>query len=107
MFLATPRTNAREARGGAGLEGCAAGDATLTGARALTSDDPAHHLARRLCRDRRHAPRERPGAEFAPPTANFYVWLEPQYVHQLRATRKLGESFSEVIVRLAEASEGA
>ena len=41
------------------------------------------------------------------PNGDFYVWLEPQYVEQLRATRKLGESFSEVIVRLAEASEGA
>ena len=41
------------------------------------------------------------------PNGEFYVWLEPQYVEQLRAARKLGESFSEVIVRLAEASEGA
>ena len=41
------------------------------------------------------------------PNGDFYVWLEPQYVEQLRAARKLGESFSEVIVRLAEASEGA
>ena len=106
MFLATPRTNAREARGGAGLEGCAAGDATLTGARALTSDDPAHHLARRLCRDAATLPASALEQSRAP-NGEFYVWLEPQYVHQLRATRKLGESFSEVIVRLAEASEGA
>jgi hypothetical protein len=41
------------------------------------------------------------------PNGEFYVWLEPQYVEQLRAARELGESFSEVIVRLAEASEGA
>ena len=38
------------------------------------------------------------------PNGEFYVWLEPQYVEQLRATRKLGESFSDVILRLAEAS---
>jgi hypothetical protein len=34
------------------------------------------------------------------PNGEFYVWLEPQYVEHLRAARKLGESFSEVIVRL-------
>ena len=39
------------------------------------------------------------------PNGDFYVWLEPQYVHQLGATRKPGETFSEVILRLAEASE--
>ena len=39
------------------------------------------------------------------PNGEFYVWLEPQYVHQLRATGKLGESFSEVIVRLAAAAQ--
>jgi hypothetical protein len=38
------------------------------------------------------------------PKGEFYVWLDPQYVEQLRATRKLGESFSDVILRLAEAS---
>ena len=35
------------------------------------------------------------------------VWVEPEYVDRLRAMRKPGESFSDVIVRLAEASEGA
>jgi hypothetical protein len=38
---------------------------------------------------------------------DFYVCLEPKYVDQLRAARKPGESYSDVIVRLAEASEGA
>jgi hypothetical protein len=38
---------------------------------------------------------------------DFYVWLEPKYVDRLRAPRKPGESYSDVIVRLAEASEGA
>ena len=41
------------------------------------------------------------------PNGELFVWLEPKYVDRLRAMRKLGESFSEVIVRLAEASEGA
>jgi hypothetical protein len=34
----------------------------------------------------------------------YYVWLEPKYVDRLRALRKPGESYSDVIVRLAEAS---
>ena len=41
------------------------------------------------------------------PNGDFYVWFEPQYVRQLHGTRKLGETFREVILRLAEASEGA
>jgi hypothetical protein len=41
------------------------------------------------------------------PNGEFYVWLEPQYIDELRAVRKPDESFSDVIVRLAEASEGA
>ena len=40
------------------------------------------------------------------PNGDFYVWLEPKYVDRLRALRKPGESYSDVIVRLAEASEG-
>jgi hypothetical protein len=40
------------------------------------------------------------------PNGEFYVWLEPQYVDRLRAVRKPGESYSDVILRLAEASEG-
>jgi hypothetical protein len=41
------------------------------------------------------------------PNGEFYVWLEPKYVDRLRAMRKPRESYSDVIVRLAEASEGA
>jgi hypothetical protein len=41
------------------------------------------------------------------PNGEFYVWLDLKYVDQLRAMRKPGESYSDVIVRLAEASEGA
>ena len=41
------------------------------------------------------------------PNGKFYVWLEPKYVDRLRELRKPGESYSDVIVRLAEASEGA
>jgi hypothetical protein len=40
------------------------------------------------------------------PNGEFYVWLEPKYVARLRAVRTLGESYSDVILRLAEASEG-
>ena len=40
------------------------------------------------------------------PNGEFYVWLEPQYVDRLRALRKPGESYSDAILRLAEASEG-
>jgi hypothetical protein len=46
------------------------------------------------------------GFEHAP-DGEFYVWLEPKYVDRLRAMRKPGESYSDVIVRLAEASEVA
>jgi hypothetical protein len=41
------------------------------------------------------------------PNGEFYVLLDPKYVDRLRAVRKPGESFSDVIVRVAEASEGA
>lgn len=40
------------------------------------------------------------------PNGDFYVWLEAEYVERIRAVRKPGESYSEVIVRMAEASEG-
>jgi hypothetical protein len=41
------------------------------------------------------------------PNGEFYVWLDPRYVDRLRAMRKPGESYSDVILRLAEASRGA
>ena len=41
------------------------------------------------------------------PNCEFYVWLEPKYVDRVRAMRKPGGSYSDVILRLAEASEGA
>jgi hypothetical protein len=106
LFPATPRASSWEACGGTGLEGCAAGDATRTGVSALTPHDPGHHHARRLAVIAATHPASARLKRSAP-NGEFYVWLEPQYVHQLRATRKLGETFSEVIVRLAEASEGA
>ena len=40
------------------------------------------------------------------PNGEFYVWLEPQYVDRLGELRKPGDSYSDVILRLAEASEG-
>ena len=45
-------------------------------------------------------------AQSRAPNGEFYVWLEPKYVDRLRAVRKPGESYSDVILRLAEASEG-
>lgn len=42
----------------------------------------------------------------AHPNGDFYVWLETDYVDRLRVMRKQGESYSDVILRLAEASEG-
>ena len=41
------------------------------------------------------------------PDGEFYVWLERKYVYRLRALQKPGESYSDVILRLAEESEGA
>jgi hypothetical protein len=41
------------------------------------------------------------------PNGDFYVWFEPKYVDRLGAMREPGESYSDVILRLAEASEGA
>ena len=40
------------------------------------------------------------------PNGDFYVWLEPRYVDRLAALRGPGEFFSDVIIRLAEASRG-
>jgi hypothetical protein len=45
-------------------------------------------------------------AQSRAPNGEFYVWLDPKYVDRLRELRKPGESYSDVIVRLAEASEG-
>jgi hypothetical protein len=41
------------------------------------------------------------------PNGDYYVWLDPRLVDRLRAMRKPGECYSDVIVRLAETSEGA
>ena len=38
------------------------------------------------------------------PNGDHYVWLEPRYVDRLRALRGPGESYSDVILRLAEAT---
>jgi hypothetical protein len=46
------------------------------------------------------------GKQNSAPNGEFYVWLEPKYVERLRALRKPGESYSDVILRMAEASEG-
>ena len=34
---------------------------------------------------------------------DYFIWLEPRYVDRLRAMRGPGESYSDVILRLAEA----
>jgi hypothetical protein len=46
------------------------------------------------------------GFEHAP-NGEFTYNFEPKYVDGLRAMRNPGENYSDVIVRLAEASEGA
>jgi hypothetical protein len=38
------------------------------------------------------------------PNGDRYIWLDPRYVDRLRAMRAPGESYSDVILRLAEAS---
>ena len=35
---------------------------------------------------------------------DYYVWLDPRYVDRLKALRGPGESYSDVILRLAKAS---
>ena len=37
------------------------------------------------------------------PNGDYFIWLEPRYVDRLRAMRGPGESYSDVILRLAEA----
>jgi hypothetical protein len=36
------------------------------------------------------------------PNGDYYIWLEPRYVDGLRAMRVPGESYSDVILRLAK-----
>jgi hypothetical protein len=38
------------------------------------------------------------------PNGDYFIWLDPRYVDRLRAMRGPGESYSDVILRLAEAS---
>jgi hypothetical protein len=35
---------------------------------------------------------------------DYFIWLDPRFVDRLRAMRGPGESYSDVILRLAEAS---
>jgi hypothetical protein len=35
---------------------------------------------------------------------DYFIWLDPRYVDRLRAMRGPGESYSDVILRVAEAS---
>jgi hypothetical protein len=37
------------------------------------------------------------------PNGDYFIWLEPRYVDRLRAMRAPGESYSDVILRLATA----
>jgi hypothetical protein len=41
------------------------------------------------------------------PNGDYFIWLDPRYVDRLRALRGPGESYSDVILRLAEASKKA
>ena len=36
------------------------------------------------------------------PNGDYSVWLDPRFVDRLRAMRRPGESYSDVILRLAE-----
>jgi hypothetical protein len=36
------------------------------------------------------------------PDGDYFIWLDPRYVDRLRAMRGPGESYSDVILRLAE-----
>ena len=38
------------------------------------------------------------------PNGDYFIWLDPRYVDRLREMRGPGESYSDVILRLAEAS---
>ena len=38
------------------------------------------------------------------PNGDYFIWLDPRSVDRLRAMRGPGESYSDVILRLAEAS---
>jgi hypothetical protein len=38
------------------------------------------------------------------PNGDYFIWLDPRYVDTLRAMRGPGESYSNVILRLAAAS---
>jgi hypothetical protein len=38
------------------------------------------------------------------PNGDYFIWLDPRYVDRLRALRGPGESYSDVIMRLARAS---
>ena len=41
------------------------------------------------------------------PNGDRHIWLDPRCVDRLRAMRGRGESYSDVILRLAKSSEGA
>jgi hypothetical protein len=38
------------------------------------------------------------------PNGDYFIWLDPRYVDRLRALRGPGESYSDVILRLAKAT---
>ena len=68
--------------------------------------DPAHHHAAAYAVVAATHPASARLKRSSAPDGEFYVWLEPQYVDRLRELRKPGESYSDVILRTAEASEG-
>ena len=40
------------------------------------------------------------------PNGDYFIWLDPRYRRQLRAMRGPGESYSDVILRLAKGDGG-
>ena len=64
-------------------------------------NDPHHHLRRRLRSDRLHFAIKRWRRANRAPNGDYFIWLDPRYVDRLRALRGPGESYSDVILRLA------
>jgi hypothetical protein len=68
----------------------------------MDGHDPHHHLRRRLRGDIAATLPSSVGVEQnRAPNGDYFIWLDPRYVDRLRAMRGPGESYSDVILRLA------
>ncbi len=59
-------------------------------------------ITRRLRRHRRNLPSSVGVEQNRAPNGDYFIWLEPQFVDRMRAMRGPGESYSDVILRLAK-----